>query len=738
MSARFAAAALASAALLFVVEPLVAKAALPALGGSPAVWNGCMLFFQAALLAGYLYAHLLARRAPWRVQVGIHAAVLALPLLTLPLRSVGDVVPPRPDAPLAWLLASLTVTVGPAFVVLSSTAPLLGRWLGEIRGTEGRDPYWLYAASNAGSFVGLLAYPVVVEPLLSLRTQRLLWSAAYVLAALLSLACGLPLLRMRGRPAPERTAGTRSSARERLLWVALAAVPSSAMLGTTQHITTDVAAIPLLWVVPLGIYLLTFVVAFARSSRTPPRFLSTVLAVLAVAVVASLSVYARAAGAWLLPLHLLALLVLGLVLHGELARRRPHQAELTTFSLLIAVGGVAGGAFNALLAPRLFESVLEYPLVLLVACLLRPMAVQRPRIARELAIAAVAVVAVVVASFAIRASLPPSLQREWAAAVAVPVAACLPLVRWRVSFALALTVLLAVVWLQTTGARSLLYARRTFFGVHRVHLRTGPAVGGGPGLPFHVLSHGSTRHGAQPWTAELRRLPTSYYHPTGPIGRVLTAVAAEPAAGDVGIVGLGVGTLAAYGRPGQTIRVYEIDPEVVRIARTPRWFTYLADTRARVETVLGDGRLSLARERAGRFRVLVVDAFSSDAIPVHLLTREAVATYVRALAGDGVLAIHLTNLHLDLVPVVDGIARELDLVGLWVDNEVETEQQLREGKAASRWAFLARGDRGLAPVRAVLGGSPLPSGAQGAPWTDDWSNLLSVLRSPGSVRGPAR
>jgi hypothetical protein len=660
------------------------------------------------------------------------------------------------------MLGTLLLAAGAPFFVLSTTGPLLQRWFASSRHPRAADPYFLYAASNAGSLAGLLLYPLALEPLLPLRTPRgegwlpnllplsqsTLWSLGYLgfAAAAIAGAAWAARNAREGGTAEAAVAEDGSPApswRTRLLWVALALVPSSALLGVTQYVTADIAAVPLLWVVPLALYLATFVLAFSPRWRVPARFTGTLLAVLAVLVAASLLAFLRGRGWLLLPLHLATFFVLGLTCHGRLAEERPAASRLTEFYLLVAVGGTLGGVFNALVAPVVFRSIAEYPIALAAACLLRPRwkdDASRPptRFSRALDVAVpVGFAALLLLLQLLQA--PPGTDDTWgvlAVRAGFPALLALALIGWRKRFALALGTLLVAGWAANTAPATSLHRERTFFGVHRVATMQAPPFKlldsegreTSRQVAFRVLIHGATRHGSQAADPDLAGIPTTYYHPTGPIGQVFSDLLASAPPAEVGLVGLGAGTLAAYGRPGQRFTYYEIDPAVIRIARDPRFFTYIADSKARIETVPGDGRLSLGREPDGKFGLLVLDAFSSDAIPVHLLTREAVEIYFRKLAPDGVLAMHLTNHYMRLPPVVGAIAQSLGLAALLRVDRVETPKEAFEGKDGSTWVILARDPARLE----ALSRDPRWVALDADPrylWTDDYSNVLLVLRS---------
>lgn len=762
MRAAFSLTTLLGAALLFLVQPMVARMALPLLGGSPAVWTTCMLFFQAVLLAGYLYTHLLTTYLRPRAQALVHLGLFLAGVWFLPIRfaSVGS--GPAIEHPVLWLLGSLAISVGIPFFALSATGPLMQRWLYASAIPAGRDPYWLYAAGNLGSLGALLSYPLLLEPALALGSspragwlsQSLVWSGGYgVFGVLLGLCAAFVWRQLRGAsatgsqdataPAPEPI-----SAAQRLRWLLLAFTPSSAFLAVTQYLSSDVAVFPLLWVLPLSIYLVTFVLAFSRRSWISPAFASAGLAVTAVGVAASFWAFRRPYPWVLFVLHPLTLFFIGIVCHGRLARSRPGPERLTEFYLWVAIGGVLGGAFNALLAPRLFNSVAEYPLILLAACLMRPggalPAAGLERRARVLDIALPAGLLLVVAAtrLATWAVQMESIVGALLLQVAVPSVLALLLLNRPVRFTLGLAVLLGAAWAQPGTSGDVLYAERDFFGVHRVIRRHGPSIEGTDAtgrrkvvsFPFHFLSHGTTRHGAQALEERLRRTPTSYYHRTGPIGQVFLAFEETDRLDRVAVIGLGAGTLAAYGREGKEMTFYEIDPEVVRIARDERFFTYLRDSPARVNVVIGDGRLALAQSPDGLYGLIVLDAFSSDAVPVHLMTQEAIELYFRKLRPQGLLAAHLTNQHLDLEPVFHAIAARLGLAGIAKTDPVATIDQMIEGKDRSRWVVLARDRADLAPIDEDADWARVPWNPELPPdrrvlWTDDYSSVLRALRA---------
>ncbi len=743
MKRSYLVAVLLGAGLLFLVQPMSARMLLPLLGGAPAVWNTCMVFFQASLLLGYLYAHLLTSALPARAQAAVHLMLLAAAAFLLPPALPATPPPVGRAWPMAWLLLALARSVGLPFFVLATTGPLLQRWLAGSRLAGSKDPYPLYAAGNAGSFAGLLAYPFLLERVLGLRGQTLLWSVAYLVFAILVAACAWPLLRGREQVQESEPAALAEplSWSRRLHWLVLAFIPASLVLGVTQYLTTDVAAVPLLWVVPLSLYLLTFVVAFSPRGRraVPPRLAGVVLTCAAVPAAVGFAVYSRPYALAFPVFHLTALAAAGLLCHGRLAEDRPSTAHLTEFYLILAAGGVMGGIFNALLAPVLFDSLLEYPLMLAAACAVRAALARRPRFPEallDLAAPAAVVLARLAADRLLAGTFSQGAVWVWFAQVALPALVCLAFVPRGIGFALGLAALLAVAWTQGSEQTRVIHAERTFFGVTRVEERLGPPLLH-PDLKrmvavrYHVLYHGTTIHGKQALGMELRAIPTSYYHPTGPVGRVFQRLGGETRMDQIALVGLGAGTLTAYGRPGQTMTVYEIDPEVLRTASDPRLFRFLSESRAHVEVLLRDGRLGMVDAPDRRFGLLVLDAFSSDAIPVHLLTREAMAVYQRKLRQDGILALHVTNRYLDLVPVVEALARDAGLKGIVVEDQVDDARQRLEGKDSSTWVLLAADPAALGTLPTSPHARPLadaPPGQARYLWTDSFSNLFSVLK----------
>jgi SAM-dependent methyltransferase len=716
-----------SAALMFLVEPMVAKMVLPRLGGSPAVWSTCLVFFQALLLLGYAYAHALAHLLSQRAQILVHVGlVLPLAALTLPL-DLGAVAPTPSDSPVVWLLIRLVLVAGPPVFAISATAPLLQSWFAKLDHEAASDPYFLYAGSNAGSLIALLAYPLLVEPALTLDRQAVLWSCGCGVLVLGITLCAAASA-WRGQritdAVPRQVVGPMST-RERLTWTALAFVPSSLLLGVTAHITMDIAAAPLLWVVPLILYLLTFVLTFARRPPLSHALMVRVLPLLLILLV----VLAAPGLPFMLPLPLMVAFHLGcffaacMVCHGELARLRPPAERLTEFYLFLSIGGVLGGAFNALLAPFVFSGVWEYPLVLVALCLLRPVTAADAR--RGLAWDIVLPLALLGFVLLIRHSLAegsrlPTLMMVFGVMLAfiVPALALLNFSprRWRFALGIAAILLVPV----ATGSSNTIYTDRSFFGVYRVN-----AIDDGHA---HMLMSGTTLHGAESLLPGEETLPLTYYSHEGPFGRFFAAL--SPAnVRHVAVIGLGTGALACYAQPGQDWIFYEIDPLVERIARDPRYFQYLANCGNRPRVVLGDARLTLASVPDGSYDVLVVDAFSSDSIPMHLLTREALALYLRKLTPGGSLLFHISSRTLDLRSVIGALAADAGLLPTRIMYDLPPQSVSPWRRSAAIVVALAGRGGDLSRLKPADGWVEMlpPFGARSL-WTDQRSDLLRAIR----------
>lgn len=726
MKLRFILAIFCGSFLLFLVQPMIARMALPRLGGAPAVWNSAMLVYQLLLLGGYAYAHWLGRFAP-RTQGVVHIGLLAAAAMMLPIGLIAG--NPSPDANIfLWVPWLLMVSIGPVFFAISAQAPLVQRWFAL---SGGGDPYPLYAASNLGSFAGLVAYPLLVEPLLPVAVQSIAWSLGYALVIVLIAACVLALPKA---AAAEKSSGATAppALREIALWIGLAAIPSGLILSTTLYITTDIVAMPLMWVVPLGLYLLSFSVAFAADRRLA-RWISGLAPFALLAAAAGLFLPANLWLAGALA-AIVSLFSVAVALHGALFDRRPDPAHLTAFYLMLSVGGVIGGIFGALVAPLIFDWTYEHPLLMVAAALAIPATSPFRRFADVW-----------------NGSEAARRATRWG----IPVILVLSLIGRgpfglpaSSTIALLASCLLFAVGIFAVGNRVLLAAAvaglmlsmggwgklglsvqpgqmsRSFFGIYSI----GSRQAGGA----RVLLHGTTIHGIQlQGAAERQRSATTYYAAQSGIGLALSA--APLLFGDgarVDIVGLGTGTLACYAQPGQRWTLYEIDPAVVDIARDPERFTFLSRCLPDAPVLLGDARLTLERAPPASTDLLVVDAFSSDSIPMHLLTLEAFETYRRKLSAEGLLLVHISNRHLDLKPVVAAAARAGWTARL--RHYVPTVED-RDGNqhTSSMWVAMSPSAATITRLEAANPGAwqPLEGRSGFRPWTDDYASVLPILRN---------
>jgi hypothetical protein len=666
-----------SAFLLFQVQPMMGRFVLPWFGGGPAVWTNCLLFFQIVLLAGYAYAHWLGSISSTRLQAWIHAGLLAASLAFLPIAPRADLWKPASSSdPSGRILLLLAATVGAPYLFLSSTGPLLQRWAA-MRDPE-RTPWRLYALSNLGSFLALFSYPFVLEPYLRLHVQAWMWSALYALFAIL---CGWIAVRQAsGLPIKTRPRLVPPELLTVLFWIGLAACGSAVLLATTNLLSQEIAPFPFLWVAPLSLYLLTFILAFEH-----PRWYRRDAFAIAAGVLgpAACAVQVAAVGLSMkvqVGIYLLALFVVCMVCHGEVARSRPSPRYLTAFYLAIAAGGALGGVFVALIAPNVFTEFIEYPIALAAACFL---------------------------GFA--GWLRTGALAQWTSR---NIAVRIPLMALLVG---GLTSVVAMLTNNTPAIASV----RNFYGILRVRERIDLANGA-----YRLLTHGTIQHGYQFLRSPRNTWPTSYYGPHSGAGIVLNAI--DKPVRRVAVIGLGTGTLAAWGRAGDTFRFYEINPAVDKIAH--EWFTFLKDSKARTEIVLGDARVQLERELAAGsvhdFDVIAVDAFSSDAIPLHLLTTECGDIYRKRLVPGGVLLLHISNYHLNLEPVTRGLAQHLG----WQASTFVSADEPATGESSSIWVMMtSNADFFLRPGMAQEI-SWVGKGRTPVTWTDDFASLWHVLK----------
>lgn len=851
--AAFAVAMFLSAALIFALQPMFSRMTTPLLGGSPSVWNTSMVFFQSALLVGYLYAHLLQRVRDLRIQAGVHALVLIAAFFVLPIHVTNLFGAPDTTRPIFWLLGVLTISIGAPFAAASATSPLLQAWYARTGRADAHDPYYLYAASNLGSLLGLLLYPIIVEPLIGTQEQSTAWTNGYLVAIAVIIICGVIAVAARGGDEPaaaqRETSATDGRAiwRQRLYWLAAAALPSALLLGVTQHISTDVASAPFLWVIPLALYLVAFIIAFLRGADTitPIVLIAHPLAL----VILAMSYFSNTNWVWGLVIHLAVFFLSALICILALARTRPAAERLTEFYLWISLGGVVGGALTALIAPVVFNGVYEYPLALAAIALFRPrgatllaklsnvfavaaftmalialvmifrrapetivfggglgaaaalmaaalpQADERPMIQRIAFMLAALVFAglmtyvtiriedfrvlndgpahvmlgvlrypVIVASFLTFAfvfhqSLQPDPRPQPYATIALGAALPLSLLvlilatlegrttadivyiigmaftalalftnrnRPYLLAGLVLALFSAVFFRDARGAE-LVTQQRSFFGVLKVEQYSD----GDPRNPaLRVLMHGTTIHGAQlVGPPEISRRPLTYYNPNTSLGQATVAGLAGGERSRAALIGLGTGTTACLLRPTDQLTIFEIDPTVVRMSG-PQGdiFSYVRECQPHARIELGDARLQMTEEPDGIYDVIVVDAFSSDAIPAHLLTREAVAMYMRKLTPRGLVVLHLSNRNLALVSEAARVAHSLNLPYVWrVSDRVNDPYAGPFGGLPASTMVIARTPEALAPLRRLSPDWTEIPAPPGRPWTDDYINLPRAL-----------
>lgn len=705
---------------------MIARMALPRLGGAPSVWNSAMLVYQALLLAGYAYAHWLGRFR-LRRQAAIHLVLLILVGLTLPIGLIDSFPPPNSN-PFLWVPWLLLVSIGPLFFVISAQAPLLQRWFAL---SDGGDPYPLYAASNLGSFAGLIAYPLLAEPLLPVSQQRWLWSLGYALLVLLVAWCGLPLTRRDAHGTAADDASQPPASREIAAWTVLAAVPSALILSTTLHITTDLVAMPLLWVLPLGAYLVSFTVAFA-AKRNAARATTSLAPFLLLLTCFGVFVSAGWLALFFGAASIVNLFTVSVALHSRLYEARPAPRHLSLFYLSLAVGGALGGAFCALVAPLIFNWTYEHLLLLVAAAwLIKSRSPFEPFVRLweggrlDLRVTIAGIVAVAAAAVAV---VTPLAGFALAAIVAIAIFA----IGNRALFAASIAALLIVGggWQRIELSLTPGKMTRSFFGVYSI--RAGPHHS-------RMLLHGTTLHGIQNLgSPERERMTTTYYAPGSGVGLAMHAVpdlfGTTPR---IALVGLGTGTLACYARPGQSWTFYEIDPADVRIARDSNEFTFLRRCNPDARIEVGDARLLIEREPRASADLLVLDAFSSDSVPTHLLTKEGFEDYRRLLSSGGLLLVHISNRFIDLRPVVAAAA----VAGGWKTalRSYQPDAVARtRNEGASTWIALSQSPATLQKLVRDSGGKgwrPLQVRQGFEPWTDDHASILPLISLSGRAGG---
>jgi hypothetical protein len=717
-----------SAALLFAVQPMFTKMVLPRLGGTPSVWSVAMVFFQAVLLAGYAYAHALTSYLPGKRAIIVHLAVMIAATLFLPLAIAPWWGRPPADATAAlWLLGLFTVSIGLPFFALSANGPLLQAWFARTDHPAAANPYFLYAASNIGSFLALLSYPFAMEPLTSLGQQRWGWAVLFVVLIALIGWCGWLMLRSPRRvetpaeqassePAPPTWA---NAAR----WIVLAAVPSALLISVTAHISTDIAAAPFMWVIPLALYLATFVIVFSTKPILRHDWMVAIAPMFIVALVGVMVFDIRQYVLGLLALNVAAFFVITMVCHGELSRSRPAARYLTGFYMWMSAGGVIGGIFAGLIAPNIFSWVIEYPALIVLAILCRPgLDMPTDTRTRLLWLGAAAVVAVVAFPGLTERYVTDEKTFNWTVGAMLVVAGLVS------REPLPLAAVIAVVFIIGNSYRPDSEVRetmRSFFGVHKI---TETSDG-----RFRVFLHGTTIHGAEQLRDDAGEPITgrppmiTYYHVNSPMGVTVKAVR-ERVGGPikVAVVGLGTGTFACFSEPGDDFKFYEIDASVEKLARDANRFHYIAQCAPDIPVVLGDARLTLA-ESPDTYDLIVLDAFSSDAIPIHLMTREAMATYLSKLAPGGIVIMHVSNRHMELASVVAGIAHANGLVSRVNNRAARDDEDDAKYVFTSTVVISARDEKDFGALLDDADWTVIEPPAGQRIWTDDYSNVIGAV-----------
>lgn len=718
-----------SAMLMFVLQPMFGKILLPFLGGSPAVWNTCMVFYQTILFLGYLYTHSLSSKFNHHRQIQIHTVVIAISLIALPIALPENIILPTDSNPALWLLWTLSLAIGLPFFIVSTTSPLLQKWFAGVGHHSSEDPYYLYAASNAGSMIALLSYPFLLEPNIGLFEQRSYWSLGYSLLCLLIIACAIIFWRARQAETIDENSVIEEveelTLAKKGYWLALAFVPSSLLLGLTNFISTDIASAPLLWIIPLTLYLLTFILVFSRWADNIHPLMVSLQPIILLPFIAYSFIDPAALPYWLnLILHLVAFFLAVMVCHGELAKSRPHTGHLTTFYLIMSFAGMLGGVFNTFVAPFIFNAVYEYPIMIIAALLLRP-GFSSQKLGLQ-ALCPLILLCLGLSIYMFSEDLSKSLVYSTTNALILLAGLSYTFRLYPVS----LSLLTGVILFFTLGMQGLIsntiYQERSFFGVLSVRESVLVNESNRP-EKYHELFHGTTKHGAQRLASHLQTTPLTYYSRPAPMGQLFKVFDSQSQNWEIGAVGLGAGALVCYAKKQQHWTLYEIDPLVIDIAENPKYFSYLKRCSKNTTTKVGDARLSLANEKDQLFDLLIIDAFSSDSVPTHLLTREAIELYFTKLKADGIVAFHITNRHLELKKVISDHARQLKISALIQEFKPQNKAPL---VIATDWVVMAKKSATLSPLsQSRLGNwQKLPLYFDMKPWTDDFTNIIGIWK----------
>jgi hypothetical protein len=753
-----------SSFLLFLVQPMIGRMLLPSLGGTPAVWNGCVLFFQAVLLAGYAWAHYGPPKLGIRKHLIVHLSLLAFVCFLLPMRLLENWDVPTESNPLGWLIGQLAFCVGLPFFAISSSAPLLQRWYGLVANEKDSEPWFLYAISNVGSLVALVSYPFLVERLMGLSDQGWLWAAGFMVLAIMFIVCGWMTLDSRQDNESNKPT-VASSVRplpwnKRLQYIVLAAIPSSLMLGVTTIVSTEVGSFPLMWSIPLALYLLTFVFVFANRKLIPHSLMIYILPGMLLLMPLISLIDPGQSPRIMIGIHFSIFFVVAMVCHGELNRLKPSVNQLTEFYLMMSIGGVIGGAINSLVAPNVFNSILEYPLMLVAACLVLP-----SRKALRCTNAAANASGIEKANwFKTNVGMGPllvavSLAFSWLlfesttvptmvrniVGFGVPAVICLSLVEAPKKFAIGYA-LLALLCPSIMDIRDVVTRERGFFGVNEVAFDDKGE--------FLMLVNGRTLHGMQRANQNENPEPLTYYHIDGPIGDVFRLYGDD--CKRVAAVGLGVGSLAAYATEGQDFDFFEIDPVVYQFANNPVYFSYLSSAKqcgANVNVIMGDARIQLTslrnriaglrgepvtgsafhlasyrHDKKEKYQLMVMDAFGSDAVPLHLLTTEAVQLYLDVLEEDGLLVFHVSSKFIDFMPIGAGIAEKFGLAAVMRMDIPDAKTVEETGRTPSFYIAMSENEGVVQNIKELGKDWKELKSERKILWTDEHTNVLDVIR----------
>lgn len=723
-----------SASLMFILQPMFGKRLLPALGGAASVWNTCMVFYQTLLFIGYLYAHYLTRHLNPKQQICVHGALLLLSLLFIPIGIAQTEAPPTDSTPVFWLLSVLFGSIGLPFFILSTTSPLIQKWFSNLGHTQSRDPYFLSIASNSGSLLALLSYPLIFESQLGLSEQQHLWSIGFVLLLVLVLLCMAVYKQSRHDAAPAYSTTShllsKPSLIQQLHWLMLALVPSSLLIGTTHYLSTDIASVPLLWIIPLALYLLSFILVFSRYNDSLHPWISRLQPwIVTPFLIYYFSDQKLADYSLELALHLLVFFICIMFCHGELARRRPQPEYLTQYYLIMSLGGMLGGVFNNFVVPFVFDDLYEYPLMIIAALMLNTVTKKHyAPIPKNIRLVSLLIYLAFFGAIVYQYHQDIANNTLIALIVIAVVSNYFMFHKNMLSLFLYSSLLVSCTTSFRQQNEQTLMKTRNFYGVLSVTQITLPDHDNGlENEVLHAMYSGTTQHGAQLVNKDTQCTPVSYYSAQGPIGQVFQAYQGSSTDWNIGIVGLGSGALGSYATPNQHWYFYELNPAVIRMATTPAYFSYLHDCMSQYEIYPGDARLTLDKQPNQHFDLLVIDAFTSDAIPTHLLTREALELYLAHLTENGILAFHISNHYLDLEPVLADHAHQLGLYGLIQKHRPQRKSQI----FASDWVLLSQNRAIFTPLltqtqhqwRQLATDTALNQS-----WTDDFTSLISVWK----------